>query len=142
MIAIRRDFCLTRLVVRIRKASISMRLVLGNFKGRPPFPRRFLNLLWNFLAIWMIQQCARIVVRLRRKLARLIDLYEERPLLYNKDKKYRDRDLRSKALAEIASALDIPGLSIQLAQNMQLLNNNYFLIAYLFLIAVGEVDKK
>ena len=62
MIVIRRDFCLTRLVVRIRKASISTRLVLGNFKGRPPFPRRFLNLLWNFLAIWMIQQCARVVV--------------------------------------------------------------------------------
>ena len=73
MIAIRRDFCLTRLVVRIRKASISTRLVvrirkasistrlvLGNFKGRPPFPRRFLNLLWNFLAILMIQAvCAR-----------------------------------------------------------------------------------
>ena len=55
------------------------------------------------------------------------ELVEERPLLYNiKDKKYRDRDLRSKALslsqnnktglAEIASALDIPGLSIELAQ--------------------------
>ena len=34
---------------------------------------------------------------------RLIDLYEERPCLYNtKMKEYHDRDLRKKALEEIA----------------------------------------
>ena len=41
---------------------------------------------------------------------KLIELYENRPLLHNtKEKQYRDRDMQSKALAEIANALDIPG---------------------------------
>ena len=41
---------------------------------------------------------------------RLIDLYEERPCLYNtKMKEYHDRDLRKKALEEIATALDVSG---------------------------------
>ena len=45
------------------------------------------------------------------KVGELIDLYEEKPLLYNtKDKQYRDKDLRSKALAEIANALCILGM--------------------------------
>ena len=40
----------------------------------------------------------------------LIELYESKPLLYNtKEKKYRDRDMRSKALEEMANALNIPG---------------------------------
>ena len=87
----------------------------------------------------MIQQCARVVVMAytwtTEKASELIDLYAERPLLYNiKDKKYRDRDLRSKALAEIASALDIPGLSIQLAQNMQLLNNIIFFLLHIYFL--------
>ena len=46
------------------------------------------------------------------KTSELIELYEERRLLYNtKDKNYRNRDLRSKALAE-AAALDILGVLI------------------------------
>ena len=44
------------------------------------------------------------------KAVELIELYESKPLLYNtKEKKYRDRDMRSKALEEIANALNIPG---------------------------------
>ena len=45
-----------------------------------------------------------------KKAVELIELYESKPLLYNtKEKKYRDRDMRSKALEEIANALNIPG---------------------------------
>ena len=44
------------------------------------------------------------------KINRLIDLFEERPSLYDiKSKNYFNRDARSKALAEIAETLDIPG---------------------------------
>lgn len=41
----------------------------------------------------------------------LIDLHEDQPCLFNsKHKKYFNRDRRSKALSEIAAALDFPGI--------------------------------
>ena len=54
---------------------------------------------------------------------KLIKLYKERPNLYNiKDKSYHNRDLRSKAYSEIATALDISGIIIQ-----YIINSNYVL---------------
>ena len=44
------------------------------------------------------------------KIFELIDLYEERLCLYDtKHKDYFNRDLRGKALAEIATAVEFPG---------------------------------
>ena len=44
-------------------------------------------------------------------ISELIDLYEDRPCLYNtKQNDYFNRDLRSKALAEIAEAINFPGM--------------------------------
>ena len=43
---------------------------------------------------------------------RLIQFYEENPCLYNtKEKKYHDRNLKSRVLAEISAALDVSGES-------------------------------
>ena len=44
------------------------------------------------------------------KVAELLDLYEERPCLYNTlHKDYHNRDLRSKALKELSVACGFPG---------------------------------
>ena len=47
------------------------------------------------------------------KIEELIDLYEARPCSYNtKMKEYFNRDLRGKAIEEIATALQVPGIII------------------------------
>ena len=44
------------------------------------------------------------------KTAELIDLYQERPCLYNtKLKEYHNRDLRKRSIEEMAAALDASG---------------------------------
>ena len=44
------------------------------------------------------------------KVSELLDLYEERPCLYNtQHKDYHNRDLRSKALKELSAACGFPG---------------------------------
>ena len=47
------------------------------------------------------------------RISALIDLYEAHPCLYNtKSKDYHDRDCRVKAIAEIATALEVTGTSL------------------------------
>ena len=47
------------------------------------------------------------------KIEELIDLYVARPSLYNtKMKEYFNRDLRGKAIEDIATALQVPGIII------------------------------
>ena len=44
------------------------------------------------------------------KITELIDMYEDRPCLYNtKHQEYFNREKRRKALSEIAAAMDFPG---------------------------------
>ena len=75
------------------------------------------------MAIWTVETTTK-----------LIEMFEERPNLYNiKEKSYHNRDLRSKSLGEIATALHIPGTCTTHYKTVQL-------CVYLF--TVDEVEKK
>ena len=94
MIAIRRDICHTRLVVPIRILSNSA----WNFNGIPQFPRRYYALLWYFLSIIDDSAVMYVCIVLAaggkmaytwttEKAVELIELCENKPLLYNTKEK-------------------------------------------------------
>ena len=57
---------------------------------------------------------------------RLIELYQERPCLYNtKMKEYHDRDMRKKALEEIATAIEVPGKPCKYIHHLCTIGVNY-----------------
>ena len=103
------------------------RCFLGNRIEHAPLLRSSFRAFYTWLAtastysvhIWLSRMATWSV----QATTKLIELYEERPNLYNiKDKSYHNRDLRSKAYSEIATALDISGIIIQ-----YIINSNYVL---------------
>ena len=81
-------------VARNRTSFYSTRLVAPNIKGSSR--RRCKK---KMAAVWTVN-----------KIEQFIDLYEQRPCLYNtKMKEYHDRDIRKKAMEEISGVLEVSG---------------------------------
>ena len=79
-------------VARNRTSFYSTRLVAPNIKGSSR--RRCKK---KMAAVWTVN-----------KIEQFIDLYEQRPCLYNtKMKEYHDRDIRKKAMEEISGVLEV-----------------------------------
>ena len=91
--------------------------------------------------MWLCNM-AKSITWTTEKVSELIELYEAYPCLYNtKDKSCFDRDLKSKAFAEIATALEISGIASY--NNMCRFADSYmYPKTYLTMFVESDVSKK